>query len=61
MTEQIFDYKASAQAMNIPDKVLLAIEKDVRNEYSGDEMLAELHILRALKSYAMREKREFEY
>jgi hypothetical protein len=42
--------------MNIPDNVLLDIEKDIRKEYPNDAMLAELHILRALKSYAMQHK-----
>jgi hypothetical protein len=53
MIQNIFDYQTSARAMNIPDSVLLDIEKDIRNEYPDDAMLAELHILRALNSYAM--------
>ncbi|MDR1161696.1 MAG: hypothetical protein LBK45_05100 [Tannerellaceae bacterium] len=51
MIQNIFDYRTSARAMNIPDSVLLDIEKDIRNEYPDDAMLAELHILRALNNY----------
>ncbi|MDR2026243.1 MAG: hypothetical protein LBQ01_01630 [Prevotellaceae bacterium] len=48
----VFDYKSAAKDMQIPFETVLRLEKEVQNEFPDDPMLMELHVLRALMSYA---------
>jgi hypothetical protein len=48
--KKIFDYHKIAKEMQVPHNVLKAIEHEVREEFHGDQMMYELHVLRALKS-----------
>jgi len=48
---QSFDYRSLAEKYNIRTKVLDSIVKEVKDEFPDDKMLAELHIIRALKEY----------
>ena len=48
---QPFDYRSLAEKYNISTKVLDSIIKEVKGEFPDDKMLAELHIIRALKEY----------
>jgi hypothetical protein len=48
----VFDYLALAQALSIPPKEVATLEQQVRNEFPHDDMLMELHLLRAVKAYA---------
>lgn len=43
---RFFDYEAAAREADIPPSDLAALETRVRGEYAGDEMLAELRLLR---------------
>lgn len=46
-----FDYKSIAKKYNLdPDKIK-EITKEIYKEFPNDDMLAELHIVRALKEY----------
>ena len=42
-----FDYKKAAVEARIPPKALRALEKTLREEFPGDPMMFELHVLRA--------------
>jgi len=48
----VFDYCQAAKLENIPDDVFAQIIKEAQLEFPFDEMMRELHILRAIKSYA---------
>lgn len=44
----IFDYVKAAKRVGIPDDALEALCASMRAEFPSDEMMAELHILRAI-------------
>lgn len=44
----IFDYAAVAKRAGIPDETLARLCRLVREEFPTDDMLFELHVLRAL-------------
>jgi len=48
----IFDYSSMAKEFKIPEKIVRKIEKEVKREIPNDNMIMELHVLRALKAYA---------
>ena len=52
----IFDYQRIADRYGIPDKIVRKVEKEIEKEISNDDMIRELHVLRALKSYANKHK-----
>jgi hypothetical protein len=47
MTMEFFDYESAAREAGIPPDKLALICCMMRSEYPGDEMLYELHVLRA--------------
>jgi hypothetical protein len=49
----MFDYQKFAQKYKIDEEVLHNIEEETRREFAPDEMMIELHILRALRSYVI--------
>jgi len=51
--DTIFNYQSVADKFEIPDNIVKRIVKEVREEIPNDNMIMELHILRALKSYAI--------
>jgi len=55
----IFDYQSLANRFGISDNIVKKVEQDVREEIPNDNMIMELHILRALKSYAYKHKLAF--
>ena len=48
----IFDYSSMAKEFKISEKIVRKIEKEVKKEIPNDNMIMELHVLRALKAYA---------
>lgn len=54
--DTIFNYQSVADKFEIPDNIVRKIVKEVREEIPNDKMIMELHILRALKSYANKHK-----
>jgi hypothetical protein len=47
----VFDYSSMAKEFKIPERIVRKIEKEVKKEIPNDNMIMELHILRALKAY----------
>jgi hypothetical protein len=54
--DTIFNYQSVAEKFNIPDNIVKKIVKEVREEIPNDNMIMELHVLRALKAYANEHK-----
>jgi len=53
MEAAVFDYSQAALIENIPDDVFTKIVREAQLEFPYDEMMRELHILRAIRSYAL--------
>jgi len=49
----MFDYGKLIEQYNISIDVAEQIISETMEEFAGDEMMMELHIIRALKSYAL--------
>ncbi|GBR77616.1 hypothetical protein RDn1_275 [Candidatus Termititenax dinenymphae] len=52
----VFDYETISRNLHISRDVIGKFEKEAMNEFPQDNMLRELHILRALKAYASTRK-----
>jgi hypothetical protein len=52
----IFNYQSVADRFGIPNTIVEKIVKETRREIPNDNMIMELHVLRALKSYANKHK-----
>lgn len=52
MNQPMFDYQSVAKELQISPKVLQDLEEQSKQEFPGDNMLMELHILRALNAYS---------
>ena len=52
MVRKIFDTKRVAREMGIAEEDYEKLEKEIKNEFPKDEMMFELHFLRALKYLA---------
>jgi hypothetical protein len=52
MEDLMFDYRSLGEKLAVPPKIVQKIEEEVRNEFPFDNMLMEIHILRAIKTYA---------
>lgn len=48
-TDKMFDYEALAKEYNISQEALKKLEKEVREDFPDDEMMFELHMIRALE------------
>ena len=54
--DTIFDYQSIADKFGISDIIVREIVEEIRKEIPNDDMIMELHVLRALKSYANKQK-----
>ena len=54
--DTIFNYQSVAEKYGIPNNIVKEIERETKKEIPNDNMIMELHILRALKSYANKHK-----
>jgi len=52
----IFNYQSVADKFGISDNIVEETVKEIRKEIPNDNMIMELHVLRALKSYANKHK-----
>ena len=52
MESRIFDTKRVAREMGIREEDYEKLEKEIKKEFPRDEMMFELHFLRALKYHA---------
>ena len=50
--DTIFDYQSVADRFGISADIVKKVENEIKKEIPNDNMIRELHILRALKSYA---------
>lgn len=50
----IFDTNKKRRELKIPDNIYESIMNEIRAEFPNDEMMFELHVIRALMSYARR-------
>ena len=57
MENMMFDYHTFGKNLAIPIEIVREYEKEARNEFPFDNMLMEIHILRAIKSYAKKNNR----
>jgi hypothetical protein len=54
--ELTFDYYAAAKAGKIPAAVLRTLQSEALREFPNDPMLAELHVLRAVKAHGRKRR-----
>ena len=54
--DTMFNYQSVAIMYGIPDNIVKKIVNEIRKEIPYDNMIMELHIMRALKSYANKRK-----
>jgi hypothetical protein len=52
MENLMFDYKSLGENLAVPKAVVKKLENEARNEFPFDNMLMEIHVLRAIKYYA---------
>ena len=52
MENLMFDYRSFGENLSVPIEIVQKFEKEANNEFPFDNMLMEIHILRALKAYA---------
>jgi hypothetical protein len=52
MENLIFDYCSVGEKLAVPAEIIKKFEKEARDEFPFDNMLMEIHILRAVKAYA---------
>ena len=57
MSKIIFDYRKTAARKNVPEDVLSNIVNEAQKEFPFDEMMTELHIIRAINAYADKAKK----
>jgi len=52
MDNLMFDYRSLGENLSVPADVIQKFEKEAHDEFPFDDMLMEIHILRAIKSYS---------
>ena len=57
MGNLMFDYRSLGEKLAVPPKIVQKIEEEARDEFPFDNMLMEIHILRAVKAYAKTSRR----
>jgi len=50
--DTIFNYQSVADEFGIPDSIVKKTVEEIGKEIPNDDMMMELHVLRALKFYA---------
>ena len=51
MENLMFDYISLGENLDVPMGIVQKFEKEARNEFPFDNMLMEIHVLRAIKAY----------
>ena len=54
----MFDYRTLGNKLAVPSEIIQKFEQEARNEFPFDNMLMEIHILRAVKEYARTTERK---
>ena len=52
MENLMFDYRSLGEKLAVPSEIVQKIEEEAYHEFPFDNMLMEIHILRAVKAYA---------
>jgi len=52
MEDLMFNYHSFGENLAVPAEIVQEFEKEARNEFPLDNMLMEIHVLRAIKYYA---------
>jgi len=52
MENLIFDYQTLGKELAVPAEIVQKFEQEAYDEFPFDNMLMEIHILRAIKTYA---------
>jgi hypothetical protein len=52
MNDRIFDYNTAAINANMPQDVLARLIEEARQEFPFDQMMTELHVIRAINVYS---------
>ena len=52
MEDLMFDYQSLGKELSVPAEIVRKFEQEAHDEFPSDNMLMEIHILRAVKSYA---------
>ena len=52
MEKLMFDYRSLADQLAVPSEIIQQFEQEAHKEFPFDNMLMEIHILRAVKAYA---------
>jgi len=53
MSGLIFDYKQAANSAGVPNSLVQKFEDEARSEFDQDDMLFELHVLRAINEFTL--------
>lgn len=53
-TKRVFDYQAMAERYKVKSEVLEQLVKEAKREFAKDEMMVELHVIRAIRSMKSR-------
>ena len=48
----MFDYRSLGEELSVPSEIIHKFEQEAHKEFPSDNMLMEIHILRAVKAYA---------
>jgi hypothetical protein len=56
MENLMFDYWSLGEELAVPLEVIRQFEQEAYNEFPFDNMLMEIHVLRAVKAYAKSKK-----
>jgi hypothetical protein len=57
MEKLMFDYRSLGEDLAVPSEIVQKFEREAHIEFPSDNMLMEIHILRAVKTYATTTKR----
>ena len=52
METLMFDYRSVGEELAVPSEIIQRFEQEAQKEFPSDDMLMEIHILRAVKAYA---------
>ncbi len=52
MKNLLFDYRSLGEKLSVPSEIVQQFEQEAHMEFPFDNMLMEIHILRAVKEYA---------
>jgi pentose-5-phosphate-3-epimerase len=52
MENLMFDYRSLGEELAVPPEIVQQFEQEAHKEFPFDNMLMEIHVLRAVKTYA---------